>query len=152
MQLFLAVREKGKQPLNSTASKKMKITHLEQVKPPDIQTSEATLTQEKIDTVSEVVQPQLAERSEIDKLQPQEERKENQNGRMMGEEDKESKKMAEEDSRRKAEAVERAKEERQRLEEERKRRQAEIEEKWKEEQKKREMKIAELEGKIRSCR
>lgn len=168
---FLAVREKGKQPLNSTASKKMKIIRLEQVKN---QTSGASLVQGN--TVREASPTQQRESDEMEvkdcRMIKEEERariiKENEEHKMEAGDD--SRRMTEaeeragqqeqqrvEDERKRREAEERAREqERQRMEDERKRREAEerkkIKAKWKEEQKRREMKVAELEGKIRSCR
>ena len=159
---FLAVREKGKQPLNSTASKKMKIIRLEQVKN---QTSGASLVQGN--TVREASPTQQRESDEMEvkdcRLTKEESaRKINENEEHKMEAGDDSRRMTEEqqrveDERKRREAEERVREqERQRMEDERKRREAEerkkIKAKWKEELKRREMKVAELEGKIRSCR
>lgn len=131
----------------------MKIIRSEQVKLPENQPSGASLVQDNIDSGSEVLQTQQRERLEMKDTEYRTTQVE-QNKTTM--EDEERKVEAEDDCRRSTEAEEKAREEeQQRVEEERRRREAKerrVKAKRKEEQKRQEMKVVELEGKIRSCR
>ena len=129
--LCSAGKDKGKQPLNTTASRKAKITCLEQVKPVDNQIIIATVAP-TINNDKSVDNEQTAHQKEVLRKNtdiPRDDTLSLETGEQQQRKEKEESRKKEEEE-----------------EEERKRREGQRQ------KRKCEMRIAELEGKIRSCR
>ena len=136
--IFRTGKDKGKQPLNAPSSKKMKIVRSEQVKSAENHTTAVA------SSMCGVQEPQAQQSDMI------EQRKSEEHEGGVGEC---GRKLEEE--RRRREEEEKKEEEKQRMERQKEmeeQRKKEREKKQQRKRKKLEMRVAELEGKIRSCR